>query len=93
MSRHTPGLWLADYHPDGAWIIRAGGLFVADIPRPYGPLGTGLDEHAANARLIAQAPAMLDFISRVVYMDGQDWSRADAVDEARAILRVVEEGN
>lgn len=85
----------------GPWTLEAGRTFVT----PHGTfhLAYGHDRHGnptfrdycaldANARLIAQAPAMLDALRTIADLAGQrgDDTSMDIEHLARAVLRAIE---
>lgn len=58
--KHTPGPWKAAPEANGEWgIDSATGWGIATVAGSAGP-GPGDDESAANARLIAAAPELLE---------------------------------
>ena len=92
MSPPTPGPWT--YHD--------GEIFAQNDQEP--PLLIAADVHPANARLIAQAPALLEFVKFAITEEGATCyqhpskpaffiKRLDAItQQARALLRQIEEG-
>ena len=57
--KHTPGPWTAGIAPEEpvkTFIIGAGNCFFCSVR----PRGTHVEEAEANARLISEAPALLD---------------------------------
>ena len=88
MSQHTPGPWTVEdmtQQGDAALTVRSSNGLVADLVYT----DRRAVETRANARLIAQAPAMLDFIT---YLAGgvNHFDRHEISEKARAILRAVE---
>lgn len=98
-NRHTPGPWHLDnpslrgFHLD---IVGTDGRFTIGIATVHRSLGHGEDD--ANARLIAAAPAMADFIASFrAAMDDcdpeSDAERADVAvmyaEEAARILKAA----
>lgn len=66
-TQHTPGPWKVRAIPDGTRlsVIDANGEWVADA-RPWSMSQRALYEQAANARLIAAAPQLLEVCRRAV---------------------------
>lgn len=72
---HTPGPWVAYHQNDHhEWQIGAGlspdkadndGHFEFIVAQTFGGLGIDDSESEANARLIAQAPAMIDVLRKL----------------------------
>lgn len=60
MNAHTPGPWIV---ANGKHIIDCKGLELATLPND----DDWEDEHAANARLIAAAPELLDFAKWAIW--------------------------
>lgn len=76
MSKHTPGPWrittaLAHCfgHDDELAVECEGGAVVAGV-WPMGDDDVGIHEAHANARLIAAAPELADFLSSLLDLDG-----------------------
>jgi len=97
-TTHTPGPWTAGTKSGKApHTIYGSGLIIAHVDTSAAEPG----ENAANARLIAQAPAMLAAWQSVFDLDLDDAIETYipyptkvryrvVLDKARAILRVVE---
>ena len=74
MAKHTPGPWRVEGRRGPGYIISAGDNTEGDGPAEYvgviDPMfhvaGEGSDRHAANARLIASAPALLAALKEAV---------------------------
>ena len=72
-AKHTPWPWRVEGRRGPGYIISAGVNTEGDGPAEYvgviDPMfhvaGEGSDRHAANARLIASAPALLDALKEV----------------------------
>ena len=93
MSKHTPGPWQIDWY-----ICREKGKELWRVPRSIGPAcvdhdhwaGNHITVDAANARLIAAAPDLLEALKDLMqqYKDQpecfMDWSKA------RAAIKAVE---
>ena len=85
MSQHTPGPWScqsAVYSELGEWSV--------DNPvRRVALVNDGAHNVEANARLIAAAPEMLEFVR--MFADETETSKSlKAMDQARALLAKVE---
>ena len=73
MAKHTPGPWRVEGRRGPGYIISAGVNAEGDGPAEYvgviAPMfhvaGDGSDRHAADARLIASAPALLEALKEV----------------------------
>ena len=62
-TQHTPGPWFCDFGADSAYIVEDDGTLVAELQTT---LNTTARAHLeANARLIAQAPRMVDVLKYV----------------------------
>lgn len=88
MTQHTPGKWKLRYSKrHNAWEISAAGFLIATMYEP-GPMLKDL--RAANARLIAAAPDMLEALENttasLAYLQGEDW---ETVKKARAAIASV----
>ena len=86
-SGHTPGPWSVTHQTatDNSWDV------VSQTGQCVATCGCSIDEHshvAANARLIACAPALLAALKRVV---GGDMSNA-ALEQANAAIAAAERG-
>lgn len=69
MSKHSPGPWKVDERRD--WLVlSAGGKAVCSVPYQ--------DESHADARLIAEAPAMLELLKK------HEWSSYDSPNDPQA---------
>jgi hypothetical protein len=80
MSKHTPGPWTIDV-AYGGWSIRSKGIMLALSGGSISTWITPEDEDAANARLIAAAPDLLEALKRVCshgYRTSPDWDNARA---------------
>lgn len=96
-TKHTPGPWAQEWHEahvDGCTRPALQARIVAG-PRNMTvvacPFGNGEENWKANARLIAQAPAMFDVLVKLAGNGGCDaeglgWAIADA----RAILAAID---
>jgi hypothetical protein len=79
-TKHTQGEWEAVKNtliPSSIMIGQVGGIKIADVSK----IQTDTDEEAeANAKLIASAPLLLEFISRMVgeknFIDNQESDEA-----------------
>lgn len=90
MSMHTPGPWEVTTHPNQSAILITAGANIIAVPG----YTENDDEYAANARLIAAAPDLLEAL-RCHYDDACD--RGETTDEDgkeyddyRAIRRAIE---
>jgi hypothetical protein len=105
---HTPGPWkLVKANPGQHWnLITRDVEFTYPNTGRKATAGQGIalmqynsttvladEQYQANARLIAQAPAMLDFAQQVAETPASYWidDRKELQAKARAILRAVEE--
>lgn len=59
IESHTPGPWRICHNDYCSWISNS--LGKAQIAKVFEPAGMGPEISAANARLIASAPELLDF--------------------------------
>lgn len=104
MTRHTPGPWEAKGYtrPDGQGDLQVGRAEVGPrcitaLAISQGDTPSAFSEQEANARLIAAAPDLLDFVRRWEneMTDGgvldalQGWKREFA-EEARTVLAKVD---
>jgi hypothetical protein len=89
---HTPGPWKAITHAHKMAItVYGGGCYIADVDTSAPDPG----ENEANARLIAQAPAMHDILARLCRAQERisgDNPLDGLLDDARTILRTIEGG-
>jgi hypothetical protein len=91
MAAHTPGPW----HVDGSSVTGADGHRVADVRDSVYAKGVTRDRDA-NARLIAEAPAMLDVLRAFVDTLGPDdhvgcvGTLGCSFNDARAILARID---
>jgi len=92
MTKHTPGPWKVSGKPSicGYKVAEKSGRSVASFPATS---KRSDDEREANARLIAEAPAMLDVIKELLrghQADIEDYGPEDDVyrahDAAHAII-------
>ena len=98
MTQHTPGPWATATvnagHPNPSvtalGIVGADNTVVARIPAEYKKTHAIWPLAAANARLIAQAPAMLEIIRALVSSPAMVDNDEPLMQDARAILRAVE---
>lgn len=96
MTEWTPGPWQCEQSTDprlgGEWRIDTDDVYIADVMGP-GDSGVEAAESAANARLIVRAPRMAALLQRLVDRaeDGAAVWVGDVLDEARALLRELEE--
>lgn len=86
-TKHTPGPWDYDrnYQPTGILTfgnsdIIIGELLGDDIPK---------EELMANAKLIAEAPAMLLSLKKLCLSTGQNWQ--EAYQEAQRLIKSIEQ--
>ena len=99
-SRHTPGPWVA--YKGGHFLIEGVDTEVPPNIRRYfldeqgrrvtqfiADCNTFMPEARANAKLIAKAPEMLEFIAKVVASNSDD-PLIDLQTEARALLTAIE---
>lgn len=91
-NAHTPGPWRVGLTVNKGDVWR--GWRETDINGPEGCFLTlsqyhTADESDANARLIAQAPRMLEALARLTIAADHGEPAGDIIDEARAILRAV----
>lgn len=88
MSAHTPGPWRVG--DAGKTVFGPkGGLPPQGIAGMYAQKTPG--ESHANARLIAQAPAMLDLIRDIAkWFDARNINAPEAHSRARSILATIE---
>ena len=87
MSQHTPRPWSEFEDEDSHDIIAPDGTHICRMePRNGQPTDHAMQ--VADARLIAQAPAMLEML-RVLVATGFNLCKVDE-DNTRAILRAVE---
>lgn len=66
MANHTPGPWKVptdnlDNQRTEVLVVKAD-----DLRREIANLGKTTDEHKANGKLVAQAPAMLDILQKAL---------------------------
>lgn len=102
MSAHTPGPWFVPVRTGTQYVeARIGGGWLQEVAA-CGPTEKP-EEQKANARLISQAPAMLEALERLLASDdahatihaddGDDVARmleyAAAFDNARAVIRAA----
>lgn len=94
MTSHTPGPWYwvgTDSYEDKAYLVGDCGQLVLQPVSgwdfsPADPCGHGaIRVSAANARVVAAAPALLAALKEMVTID--DW---EAVDQARAAIAKAE---
>jgi hypothetical protein len=78
-SAHTPGPWTADCGRRESYTVRAGRLGIAQV------FGYGTPA-AANARLLAAAPAMYEALAKAVAWADRHGKEPDWLDEARTAL-------
>lgn len=99
VTPHTPGPWMVgelrrDEDGDFVRAIRAdspGGPYICDVwpmGEDFDPDSTGA-ERDANARLIAQSPALLDACREVHEMLTTGGADADTIADAVAVLEVA----
>lgn len=95
--KHTPGRWVWNGSFDGGCNIqmRGGSYFIAKVPW-YGDT----ERTVANARLIAEAPAMYEALRAIVthpsyaeMEDGETGEPCNLIAAARAILARIEGEN
>lgn len=83
MSEHTPGPWRIFYEGSGDYLVLgAAGEEVASVSRPdahFMHSGPGAPINEANARLIAAAPELLDWLRAHVEAYGQCECRPDGI--------------
>ena len=85
MTMHTPGTWRVKPNSVGGPTVGPEGAVVADI-RTYGGPHVGGQQHpqtVANARLIAAAPTMYEYIAS---------SASNGCAEARKIMEAINAG-
>jgi len=93
MSEHTPGPW--HYALEGstaAYIVERDGTTVVKLRVPEN--STAHSSLAANARLIASAPDLLDVLNAMLTHMGRDedeWNKA-TFDRARAAIKRATKG-
>lgn len=108
MAKHTPGPWRVEGRRGPGYIISAGVNAEGDGPAEYvgviAPMfhvaGDGSDRHAADARLIASAPALLEALTRALpYVETAEADEAYKPGEVakvtamiRAAIRQAERG-
>lgn len=93
-SKHTPGPWKAgDYQEESNGLLRDAGFFIAPEKRGYDiadvpyMASRSRDEVAANARLIAAAPELLDALKMAeVYLGWGDCSLENVHNICRAAI-------
>ena len=95
-QKHTPGPWIygPEVGPDCTRIDAENGLVIAAVRsreitswEQSRPIYSWSEEGAANARLIAAAPDLLDELETLVrYAQGADIPPNVAVDRARAAI-------
>ena len=99
MTPSTPGPWEYDdtFQYYGDRVVRHNGVVIASLPPLPPPVGMSDREHAANARLIAAAPEMLEalqaFLNSTFYGDIPPEKRDHArpiFEHARALLARIE---
>ena len=91
MSKHTPGPWWIDWNVSRLDIFSSDAATLVATIRRF-PLSEGIDETArANARLIAIAPEMYDYISSAASNGCADAQRLIAMID-KAAIKAVEEG-
>lgn len=94
-NAHTPGPWKVRYAKNLTALVTPRGEMQLSLHGVYDgldPLSVDLHEWKANARLIAQAPRMLEaltFLCDLIDNGHEPLPGCDAVKEARAILRAV----
>lgn len=86
-AKHTPGPWHVGMRP-GPIVYGPEGEQIANMHVPMLPA----EEHRANARLIAEAPAMLDALRAVLQVlnhgtENPHWPHVDTI---RAILARID---
>ncbi len=90
-TQYTPGPWhmeaemISDF-PRSLRIYGSNGLFVADCGVGSGATTRG----EADARLIAKAPEMREFIARLARPWGAEGDPLDIEDAARALLAEID---
>jgi hypothetical protein len=80
MSGHTPGPWLTDVDVSG-WSVGTEDKFIAFTNGEHSDEDISPNEEAANARLMAAAPDLLEALKRVCshgYRSSPDWDNARA---------------
>ena len=80
MSAHTPGPWMTDVDCSG-WSVGTVDKFIAFTNGEHSDEDISPDEEAANARLMAAAPDLLEALKRVCshgYRTSPDWDNARA---------------
>jgi hypothetical protein len=92
-TTHTPGPWFVEKATDGTLWVTLG-----STPRYIAKCGLAtVDGNPANARLIAQAPAMLQLVRLIAHGAERPFDHPDkralckSAAEARAILRAIED--
>ena len=90
-TKHTPGPWQTA-HDDSA-IVATGGAMRRAVARVYftkTAQGDDLEEARANARLIAEAPAMKQTIINLLKMTEDGDITTVELEEARALLARID---
>jgi len=95
MSTHTPGPWAAIQRDDDCWDIYSD--VHGNIATLHDPIGFELvmDNIEADARLIAAAPDLLEFIESITDALGpyKDLNGHQIVHDAYKVMRVIREVN
>jgi hypothetical protein len=87
---HTPGEWRADVYGGDWWVWANGSDMVADYSSDFAPVGTvarlrGVGrgatdaEMAANARLMAASPKLLEALRGLMPFVGEDFEQDEEV--------------
>lgn len=93
-SKHTPGPWIAS-EPDqfNDITINRGPeeplAIAAVVNGEMRRMGGKLDEHEANARLIAAAPLMLEALMEI-QQAAQEAMKGDATDQSKTMFDVID---
>jgi len=86
-GKHTPGPWITKHHGKGAlWVETEEGAAIAELPDWLEEVGSRPKE---NARLIAKAPTMYDFLWMIVNGGISEAGEAQIEAEALAILESI----
>ena len=88
MTQHTPGPWVTDRNQHGeCHVMDEFGIAIADMAVDYSSIKK-IEEHEANARLIAAAPELLEALKDMLdgHEDACTGYGEGAADKARAAI-------
>ena len=87
MAEHTKGPWAWYENPSGGCRVQTTGVGIADVLSRAGVPHPVQESCAANARLIAAAPEMLEALERLVEAAGPQMAEPDlALEFARTVI-------